>query len=282
MYYLMKLLCRFVSLFSARTLTRFADALSFLLFDVIRLRRQTIVGNVEIAFGDSKSQAEKLAIARSSIRSFILTLLEMLAARRYPLTAQIEVQGDEHLWAALAQGKGVYLLCFHMSNFEAMAAKITQSYAPSCAVMKRVGSRGMTRFVEEYRRDYGLRWIKRENKGDGFRGIQEALARNEIYGFIFDQSRPGEPRLPFFSKPAKTNTSLAAIWRRTRSPIVPCYIYRKEFAQHVMVVKPELEIQCSENAEADILAHSSYFNQVVEACIREKPEQYFWLHNRWK
>ncbi len=202
--------------------------------------------------------------------------------QRYPLTAQVKVEGGEHLREALSRGQGVYVLCFHMGNFEAMAATITQQFAPAHAVMKRVGSKGMTRFIEEYRRGYGLKWIKRQQKGDGFRAIRDLLARNEIYGFIIDQARPGEPRLPFFNRPAKTNTSLAAIWRKTPAPIVPCYIYRTAFAKHVLVVKPTLELPLTDDPAKDILTHSQIFNEVVESCVREKPEQYLWLHNRWK
>ncbi len=282
MYVFMKAVCRFASCFSAAALTRFADGLAFFLFDILHLRRKVIMKNLDIAFGETKSREEKLAIGRSSVRSFILTILEMLSAQRHPLTGHFQVQGEQNLLDALALKKGVYILCFHMSNFEAMAAKITQTYAPSCAVMKRVGSKGMTRFIEEYRRGYGLHWIKREKKGDGFRAIREALDRNYIYGFIFDQSRPGEPKLPFFSKPAKTNTSLAAIWRRTESPVVPAYSYRVGFGQHVLVLKPALALQATDDPARDIIEQSTLFNQVVEECVREKPDQYFWLHDRWK
>lgn len=282
MYAFMKALCRICSQFSASALVKTAGALTYLSFDLFRFRRKLLQKNLDYAFGDSKSAQEKLWIARESVRNFILTIFEMLAIRRYPLTAAVEVKGGEYLRQALEQRRGVYVLCFHMGNFEAMAATITQTFAPAHAVMKRVGSRGMTRFIEEYRRGYGLGWIKRQKKGDGFRGIQEVLAKNEIYGFIIDQARPGEPRLPFFQHPAKTNTSFAAIWRKTPAPIVPCYIYRTGFAKHVLVVKPILDLPVSNDPAQDVLQHSTLFNQVVESCVREHPEQYLWLHNRWK
>jgi KDO2-lipid IV(A) lauroyltransferase len=282
MYMFMKALCRFTSRFSADALMRFGNALTFLLFDILRFRRGLLLKNLDIAFGSTRTHGDKVHLARESVRSFIWTILELLAAERYPLTAQIRAEGEEHILRALEEKKGLYLLCMHMGNWEAMAAKITQTYAPSCAVMKKVGSAGMTRFVEEYRANYGLKWIKREGKGDGFKGIREALSKGQIYGFIYDQARPGEPRLPFFSQAAKTNTSLAAIWRRVRAPIVPCYLYRTGFAQHVLVIKPALDMTVTKDISGDIIRQSTEFNQILEACIRERPEQYFWFHNRWK
>ncbi|MCX6131608.1 MAG: lysophospholipid acyltransferase family protein, partial [Proteobacteria bacterium] len=112
--------------------------------------------------------------------------------------------------------------------------------------------------------------------------IREVLARGEIVGFIIDQARPGEPRLPFFSKPAKTNTSLAAIWCRARAPIVPVFIHRQSFGHHIIECQPELVLQETASSADDIIHNSLIFNRVVETAVRRYPEHYFWFHNRWK
>ena len=97
-----------------------------------------------------------------------------------------------------------------------------------------------------------------------------------------DQARPGEPKLPFFGHPAKTNTSFAAICRRFRAPIVPSFVLRQSFNRHVQYFLPEVSLEYTGDTDADILKQSTEFNAVVETCIRRCPEQYFWLHNRWK
>jgi KDO2-lipid IV(A) lauroyltransferase len=282
MYRLMQLLSRVLGQLTPKSLERLAAALTWIIFDLLRLRRQLMLHNLQLAFGSSRTEADKIRLARASVFNFILTLFETLSSSTYPLASAIEVKGGEHLRAALDQGRGAYVLCFHMGNWEAMASKVSQDYAAVYAVMKTVGSAGMNRFVEELRTQNGLYWIKREKKGDGFRGIQDVLGRGEIVGFIIDQARPGEPRLPFFGHPAKTNTSFAAIWRRTQAPIVPVHIHRIAFGRHVLVCEPELQLSMSSSSADDILRHSQIFNEVVEAAVRQYPEHYFWFHNRWK
>lgn len=96
-----------------------------------------------------------------------------------------------------------------------------------------------------------------------------------------DQSRPGEPRLPFFGKPAKTNTGLATIWRRTQAPILPAFIRRVDVNRHVVTILPPVCMSFKSDSE-DMTVASAHFNEKMESMIRQAPEQYFWLHNRWK
>lgn len=282
MYYLMRLLSRTLGALSPRALERLAAILTFIVFDLLRVRRRLMLKNLDRAFGSSRSDAEKQRIARAAVFNFVQTLFETLSSPRYPLAQNVELRGGEYLQAALAKGQGVYVLCFHMGNWEAMASKVAKDFKPVYAVMKTIGSPGMNRFVEELRTRNGLFWIKREKKGDGFRGIREVLARGEILGFIIDQARPGEPRLSFFGHPAKTNTSFAAIWRRMPAPIVPVHIHRVGFGRHVVTCEPELALVRSKDVGADILQNSQHFNDVVEGIVRQYPEHYFWFHNRWK
>jgi KDO2-lipid IV(A) lauroyltransferase len=265
-----------------RILVSLAQFITFLAFDVLRVRRSLMLRNIDIAFGASKSLEEKEQIARQSVLNFVLTIFETMISIRKPIADRIEVRGGEHLRSALAEGRGVYILCFHLGNWEAMGAKVTRSFKPAYVVVKKVGGRGTNRFVERLRFKNGFYWIRRERKGDGMRGIREVLDRGEIVGFVIDQARPGEPRLPFFGTPAKTNTSFAAIWSRRPAPVVPGYMHRTAFGEHLLEFDAPLDLVSTENRADDILQHSELFNQVVERAVRKYPEHYFWLHNRWK
>jgi Kdo2-lipid IVA lauroyltransferase/acyltransferase len=265
-----------------RILVSLAHCMTFVVFDVLRIRRSLMLRNIDTAFGTSKSAQEKEQIARESILNFILSIFETMISIRKPIADRIEVRGGEHLRAALAEGRGVYILCFHLGNWEAMGAKVTRAFKPAYVLVKKVGGQGTNRFVERLRFKNGFYWIRRDRKGDGMRGIREVLDRGEIVGFVIDQARPGEPRLPFFGTPAKTNTSFAAIWSRRPAPVVPGYMHRTAFGEHVMEFEPALNLTSSENRSDDILKHSEHFNRVVEGAVRKYPEHYFWLHNRWK
>jgi KDO2-lipid IV(A) lauroyltransferase len=281
-YFVLKCLASVIGSMSDKALDRTVGFITFLFFDVLRARRALIIKNLKIAFADTKSIDELVRIGRSSVYNFVMTAFEFFRGYKTDIAADIRVEGEEHLKAALAQKKGVYILCFHMGNWEAMGAACTRRYGPSYVLVKKVGSPNVDRFVSELREKQGFLSIKRRKKGDGYQGIKDALSRNEIIGFVMDQARPGEPKLPFFGKPAKTNTSFAAIWRRNPVPIIPAYINRTGVSKHVLRFFPEIHPVITDDTEKDIIEHSLMFNQVVETHVRTSPEHYFWMHNRWK
>ena len=282
MYFFLKCLASIIGSMSDSALDRTVRFITFLFYDVLRARRSLIIQNLKIAFGDTKPEDELVHIGRASVYNFVMTAFEFFRGYKTDIAADIRVEGEEHIKAALAQKKGVYILCFHMGNWEAMGAACTRRYGPSYVLVKKVGSPNVDRFVSELREKQGFLSIKRRKKGDGYQGIKDALGRNEIVGFVMDQARPGEPKLPFFGKPAKTNTSFAAIWRRNPVPIIPAYINRTGVSKHVLRFFPEIHPVITDDAEKDIIEHSLMFNQVVETHVRTSPEHYFWMHNRWK
>ena len=103
-----------------------------------------------------------------------------------------------------------------------------------------------------------------------------------LFRSMMDQSRPGEPELPFFGVPAKTNTSFAAIWNKRPAPVVPVAIKRTNVMEFEMTFLPEVELEPMEDKSQQILEHSKLFNKIVEKIILTCPEQYFWVHDRFR
>jgi KDO2-lipid IV(A) lauroyltransferase len=281
MYFALKALAAVLSSLPEGVVSGLARLIAWLVFDVFRLRRGLMLKNLKIAVPEM-AEKERHRIARASVENFALTAFELFRSMRHDIAGHIDVTGVEHIQAALAQGRGVYILCFHLGNWEAMGAKITRTLAPAYVLVKKVGHGATDKFVSELRAHNGFLTVKRQKKGDGFIAIKDVLSRNEIVGFVMDQARPGEPKLPFFGVPAKTNTSFAAIWRRQPAPIIPSYIRRTKLGHHMLQFFPEVVPAVTADADADILRHSSEFNAVVERHVRDCPEQYFWMHNRWK
>lgn len=259
-----------------------ATAMSYILFNVLRLRRSVAVKNIEIAFQNTIPEHEVQRIARQSYFHFVLTILELLASKRVDISKNVEIIGRHHITTALAEKKGVYVICCHMGSWEAMGSAFTRYVVPAHVLVKKVGGGSMNRLVEALRAHNDFLTIKRKKKGDGYEAIKKVLESNQAVGFVMDQARPGEPRIPFFGTPAKTNTSLAAIWQKIPAPIVPAFLVRNQDGSKTMRILPALNLQLSGDATQDILDHSLLFNQTLESIIKQCPEQYFWLHDRWK
>lgn len=281
MYWLMTALAALLTRLPDRTVDRLAWGLAVFAFDWVRVRRRTVLHNLSLAFPE-KSLEERKAFGRTSYYHFFLTAFEFLTSSRLDLASTVKLVGDEHMRSALAAGRGAYILCMHLGNWEAMGAACSRNFGPSHVLVKAVGTSGLNRFVSEYRERNGFHWVKRQRKGDGLKAIANILAKREVVGFVMDQARPGEPKLPFFGHPAKTNTSFAAILRRYPAPVVPSFVIRDGFHRHTEYFLPPIELSFTDDAQADVLKHSAMFNGIVEECVRRAPEQYFWLHNRWK
>lgn len=284
MYRTLKLVAWFASQLSQRGVQLVGWLITTLSFDVLRLRRRVVLANLGIAFGEEIPPNELVKIGRRSIYHFVLTFLELFRSKKHNISQDVKILGRHHLDGALKEGQGVYCLCFHLGNWEAMCSAMTRQVTPSHVVVKKVGGDHLNRFVDEMRTHNEFHWVRKNKgeKGTAYPKIVEILDRNEIVGFAFDQARPGEPRLPFFGRGAKTNTSLAAIWRKRPAPIVPGFIRRVKPGSHILEFLPPLDMKITEDPTQDVLDHSKQFNQVVESVVRQYPDQYFWMHNRWK
>lgn len=272
---------RFFAQRSADTLERWARSLGFVCYRLLGLRRGVMDYNLQLAF-PMAAPSERRLIAEDSWRSFLLTIFETLGAGARNLSAEVKIEGREHLDAALAEGKGCLLLCIHTGNWEALAGAISQQVAPTHVVVKKVGGKFMNQLVSWVRRQLGYNAIIKGEGSQAARLIFKALGRNEIVGFVMDQYKHRAPRLPYFGKVTQTNDGLATIWRRSGAPVLPILIERCATRQHVAKIWPVLELEKTDVPAADILAATARFNRVMEAMVLSCPQQYFWMHDRWK
>ena len=282
---LLQFLAYVFALLGVRGLRLVAASLGILAFDLLRLRRKVVLENLDIAFGDSRTHAEKIRIGRLSYINFLDTTLEFFASKRLYSKLQTSTKNAQHMEQALAQGHGVYNMIIHMGNFELMASAGAKYWTRVNAVTKPVGKGEFAAWVRQRREENGhFEILPGGGQGSRQKMIFDALRRKEIVGFMVDQRRSKGIRLPFFSKPALTNTSLFQLWKRQRAPIVPALMHRTGLASHEYLFFPEFVVH--ENPdwtdEQFLTENSLRMNAVVEDMIRVAPEEYFWLHKRWK
>lgn len=278
----MSLIASAVGLLPERLLLFGAQLMGVVLFDLLRVRRQLILSNIRTAFPEMP-ETEVIKMGRKSVIHLVTTVLELLWVWTRSLQSRYTLTNPEILEEALKRGQGVYILCTHTGNFEVMAAALSQSFAKMTSPVKNVGkSAGINKFISENRAKQGIEAIVRKKRGEGFLAIRRALQENRLVGFMMDQSRPGEPRVELFGKPAKTNTSLGAIWERCPAPLIPAYAERIGFARHIVHILPEASFPPGIDRESDILNRARACNTIVEDIVKRCPDQYWWIHDRWK
>ncbi len=120
-------------------------------------------------------------------------------------------------------------------------------------------------------------------KASAMRKVLRSLQNNELVGTLLDQNsvRRAGVFVDFFGKSACTNKGLALIVQKTRSPVVPIFLVR-ESDKYRMIIGPEIPLVLTGDKSRDVEENTRRFNRVIESMIRRYPEQWFWVHRRWK
>lgn len=234
--------------------------------------------NVELCLPEL-SPVEREHIVRAHFRSLGIGLFETAScwwcgAPR--VLAVTRVAGWEHLEQALARGRGAILLSAHFTTLEIGAAALC--YRTPTNIMYRPTSNAvLERFLARHRGRNARRAIPR----DDIRTLISALKNNEIVWYAPDQAyrKKGAQMVPFWGIPAATNTATSRLARITGAAVLPYFPERLPGTQgYCMHILPALEDFPSDDPAADALR----FNRLIEAHVRRVPEQYLWIHKRFK
>lgn len=259
---------------------------AFFVFDLLRIRRNLVMKNLERVFGADSSPLVRTRIARTSIVNFVLTSIEFFCARWIFKRQTFEFEHAETLDQAIAQGRGVYALVIHSGNFEMMAYAVSKRFRRVFAPVKPVGRGSVAQWVQRNRAAHGLVEIVQDETSEKSRTnrLIDALNQNEIVGFMVDQRRKKGLLVPFFGELAWTNSGLFYLWKAHPAPVVPVTIQRSGLWSHRVTVHQELDV-CGVGElkfREFVLENTKRMNQRVEALVAANPSEYFWMHDRWK
>jgi KDO2-lipid IV(A) lauroyltransferase len=265
---------------SALALGAGVGAVSYHLFP--RYRRVALA-NLTQVYGEVWDSRRIEATAREVFRNVGRTLAEFA---RLPATPPEEIErllhfdGLEHLDAALAHGRGALLITAHFGNWELMGARVVQHGYKLNVIARPSRDPALNRTVNAIRERAGYRVIERSR---ALRPVLECLRRNESLALLMDQNAlTSNVWVPFFGRPAATNTGAAVLARRTGAPLVPAFDHRLPDGTHVGRVYPPICLEPTEDQERDIRDATAHLTQLVEREVRGDPAQWLWLHNRWK
>lgn len=268
---------------SARALPPLGRALGMGAFHTMRRYREVARTNLRRAYpGWSDIKIEE--VARESFRHVGITLVEFFL--RQPRITDAEVDaivrfvGQEHYEEALACGKGVLLITAHYGNWELMGPRLHRAGYQVNAVSRTADDPGLEQMIEAIRTRCGMRQIPREHAA---RQGLASLRRNEILAILLDQNTAsGGVFVPFFGHPASTAVGPAVFALKTGAALVPTFCIREADGSHTMRAWPPIYPQSTGDRTADIQRITADVTQAIEAQIRERPDLWLWLHNRWK
>ena len=254
-----------------------ARLLGLFVFDVLRIRRRVTLENLTHALGDRYSARELVRIARESYRQMAMTFAEILILPRLKKRMREIVNTDEFqpLMDAYRKGRGVILVTGHYGSWEFAGATVTSQGVPMTAIGKTQANRFVDGFLNSRREYMDIGVV---SKGASVKKIVQALRNGETIALVSDQNAGKRGVfVPFFGRLASTPRGAAQFTIKYRAPLVLMACERTTDGQYHFLSE---ELSVGDNETVESL--TARITAGLEKIIRRHPEQYFWMHRRWK
>ncbi len=227
---------------------------------------------------------DRRRVCRASVLHLGLMFIELCAALTAPperILAGITVVGLEHLKDAMAKHGRALVLTAHLGNWELLALAHRMTGVPTTVVTRPLDAAWLDVMAERLRQRTGIELVDKRN---ALRPVLSALNRGRMVALLLDQnaSRREGIFVSFFGRPASTSKSLAVLAVRTRTPVVPIFIYRERLGEHRAVIHPSFDVDATGDSEQTVAELTQRCAATIEAAITVAPGQWLWVHNRWR
>ncbi len=273
----LEILPRSLAIGSGRLMGRAACLLS-------RKLRRTAARNLELAFPELDAD-EKQRLLRGCFDSLGRQLGEFSQLPRVTpeeLQRIVACEGLEHLEAAQARGRGVILFTGHLGAWELSSFALSVFGRPLSFMVRRIDNHRIEEMVDTVRMRFGNQTI---DKNAVSRTALRHLNAGGTLGMLPDVNMLAREGVfvDFFGTPASTTSMLAKLALRTGAAVVPIFApWDAERQRYVLRIEPELNVTQTGNDDEDIQQLTAQFMSSIESIVRRYPEQWLWIHKRWK
>lgn len=278
--------CSFLVRFlPSRALYGFARGLGALSYRLARKQRRIASENLSLAFAGQKSPEGIESIARGCFTCMAKSGVELLFLMDRPeqLKQRVRLVNAERLDRALESGNGVILVSAHFGNFPLMLAKLSLEGYRVGAIMRSMRDARVERIFTEKRRRLRIKTIYSQPRAACVSETIEALRKNEIVFIPIDQNfGTGGVFVEFFGRKAATATGPVVLAQRTKAAVLPCFIIREPGDTHDIVFEEPLQIAYADPGQQTVQENVQRLTSVIEQYVRSHPEQWGWIHRRWK
>jgi KDO2-lipid IV(A) lauroyltransferase len=257
--------------------------IAFLFFYLIPIRKKVVIENLSIAFPGNDLRTNK-RLAFSIYRSFAITLAEILYLpymKREDLIAAVECSNRELIIQKFNEGKGVILLSSHFGNWEFIAVSVAmQIKIPFSVIVKPLRNNLVYRWMNNARTRFGNEVVP---LGISIRKTYQALKEKKIVAMVADQRGPREGvKVNFFGRKVSVYSGPAALALKTGAPIICGIPVRGKNYKYNAELSEISQNNLPEGEEEKITEICQRYTTYLESVIRKNPEQWLWMHRRWK
>ena len=257
---------------------------NFLWLFIPRKRKILAQENIQKCLGVDIETAKRISkISAVNFGSIFIEVL-MFPVLKDTMKEHVKIIGLEHLQnyinSAERNGRGAVIATSHSDNWELMGGAFAQNGIPLVGVAKKQRSKGADKFMNEYRTLIGMHITYRQ----GVREMYQLLDEGHFIGLIMDQDvgRHDGVVVKFFNRATNYVTGAAAMSRFKGVPIFPAFMHKNLDGTHTLEIQPPLIVEKTKDKRADIYKMTQHLATLTENHIRKYPEEWFWLHDRWK
>ncbi len=265
-----------VSLWMGRQIGRIA-------FIINKKRRLIAYANLKAAFAKEKSPKELRGITKRVYQNLVQTFVELLnltkVNRKY-VDSYVEVVNMDRIRNAEKSGRGTILLTGHFGDWELSSLVSSVEGYPILVLAREQKMKRLNELLNRLRESNGCKVIR---KGMSTKIILRALYEKNIVGILSDQDA-GKKGIfvDFFGRPVSCNSGPFEIAQRTNSLILPNFIVRTKGACHKLFLEEYIDLKDLSSSNEDIKQGLQVFTGLLESYVRRYPDQWLWLHKRWK
>jgi KDO2-lipid IV(A) lauroyltransferase len=263
----------------------FADLVSRIGYYLAGRHRRIAKESLSIAFGKEKTPSEIKRIIKTSFRYMVEGGLELMFLLERPalIKDMAFLEGEERLKACLERKKGVILVTAHFGNFPLMMARLSLEGYPVYGIMRRMRDERVEKIFFKKRKALGINTIYSQPRKACIDESLKVLREGKLLFIQLDQNFGTKGIfVDFFGKKAATATGPVVLALRAKAAILPCFILHNSNHTYRIIFEPEYEIKFAKTLDETILLNIQALTGIIESYIRNYPEEWSWIHRRWK
>jgi KDO2-lipid IV(A) lauroyltransferase len=255
-----------------------------------RSRRRFVRANIAVVFGGELDDKARDALGRRSCETLAMNILDLLKFDRVVNPENflqfIEIVGLSHLMKSAQRGKGTIVVTGHFGNVVLLRYACYLDIPPRSVVIRRLDNPYLERYLSSILNGHDVTMIRPDG---ALKRMYELLLQNTLTVTLADQKAGGTPRVgrhgtvaDFFGIPSQTHITAPLLARRSGASVITVFVIRKGPGRYRVEVNEPMKLVHTDDEQADLKLNARSLNRVYERYIRKYPDQWFWLHRRWK
>lgn len=246
--------------------------------------RRIVRRNLKFVYPEWKQERIK-EISAKVFQNIGMTFLEICQIACLPkdkLLFKTKIRGEKILLDAIKGNKGAILISAHLGNWEIVAPFLSANIGGRASMVgRRLRGKLINRLISGLRTRFGATVIDKE---DGMPKMMRAIREGKILGIMIDQGTQSSMgvKVNFFSRAVTATVGPALLALRCKCPVVPIFGVREDNGSLKIVVESPLKLKRTKDLKADLKVNTQLMVNAIEKAVRAYPEQWFWVHKRWK